>query len=177
MALYLKALHIIFVVTWFAGLFYIVRLFIYHTESQARPDSERKIVQEQFKIMERRLWYGITWPSAILTLITGYWMGYELFGFNFPAWLWAKLGAVAVLFAYHLYCGVIYNKLRKNIFGLSSRSLRMFNELATLLLVSIVFLVVLKNGMDVLAGISGFVLLALLLFAAIKFYGRSRTGK
>jgi len=69
---YIKALHIIFVVTWFAGLFYIVRLFIYFAEAQEKPEPERSILQNQFRIMQKRLWYGITWPSAILTLIFGF---------------------------------------------------------------------------------------------------------
>jgi len=68
---YLKALHIIFIVTWFAGLFYIVRLFIYHTEAQDEEEVARIILQKQYKIMSKRLWYGITWPSAILTAILG----------------------------------------------------------------------------------------------------------
>ncbi|MDR9488704.1 CopD family protein, partial [Salibacter sp.] len=71
--LYIKALHIIFVVTWFAGLFYIVRLFIYHTEAEQRSEPEKSILQSQFRLMEKRLWYGITWPSAVLTMIFGIW--------------------------------------------------------------------------------------------------------
>ena len=70
---YLKALHIIFVVTWFAGLFYIVRLFIYHSEAESKPEPERSILQKQYKLMEKRLWYGITWPSMILTITFGSW--------------------------------------------------------------------------------------------------------
>ena len=70
---YVLSLHIIFIVTWFAGLFYIVRLFIYHTEAEAKPEPEKSILQNQYKIMEKRLWYGITWPSLVLTLIFGPW--------------------------------------------------------------------------------------------------------
>ena len=71
MYIYLKALHIIFIVTWFAGMFYIVRLFIYNTEAAGKAEPERGILQGQFSVMIRRLWFGITWPSAILTLILG----------------------------------------------------------------------------------------------------------
>ena len=90
----LKALHLIFVITWFAGLFYIVRLFIYHVEA------EREVLQEQFKIMERRLWYGITWPSAILTLILGPVLMFGYYGTitHLPPWLIIKLGLVTLLF-------------------------------------------------------------------------------
>src|ERR1035441_1745460 len=70
--LYLKATHIVFVVTWFAGLFYIPRLFIYHTEAQEKPEPEKTILSNQFKIMTKRLWYGITWPSMVLTYILGF---------------------------------------------------------------------------------------------------------
>ena len=70
----IKALHIIFVVTWFAGLFYIVRLFIYQREAQDKPERERAVLTEQFKLMSKRLWLGITWPSAIITSILGPWL-------------------------------------------------------------------------------------------------------
>ncbi|HVF96269.1 MAG TPA: CopD family protein, partial [Flavisolibacter sp.] len=68
---YLKALHIIFIVTWFAGMFYIVRLFIYNTEAAEKPEPEKSILQKQFSIMSKRLWFGITWPSAVMTLVFG----------------------------------------------------------------------------------------------------------
>ena len=93
MYFYIKALHIIFIVTWFSGMFYIVRLFIYNTEAQKKEAVEKKILTEQFTIMIRRLWLGITWPSAILTIILGGWTAY-LFG-DIPTWLWIKLGLVA----------------------------------------------------------------------------------
>src|SRR4051812_23540048 len=96
---YVKALHIIFVVTWFSGLFYIVRLFIYNREAVDKPDPERGILQRQFSIMIRRLWLGITWPSAILTLIFGLWM-LQLYG-AIPPWLVWKLVFVGALYLYH----------------------------------------------------------------------------
>ena len=76
MYFYVKALHIIFVVTWFSGLFYIVRLFIYSAEAHLKPEPERTILLRQFGQMQHRLWYIITWPSAILTLVLGTWMGF-----------------------------------------------------------------------------------------------------
>src|SRR5689334_6151534 len=96
---YVKALHIIFIVTWFSGLFYIVRLFIYNTEAAAKPEPEKSILQKQFGVMITRLWMGITWPSAILTLLFGSWMFY-LYG-SLPQWLILKLVFVAALYAYH----------------------------------------------------------------------------
>src|SRR5579863_7148349 len=99
MYLYIKALHIIFIVTWFSGLFYIVRLFIYNTEANEKSEPEKSILQKQFSIMIRRLWLGITWPSAILTLILGPTVLYR-FGYwdNMPAWLWLKLVFVLGLY-------------------------------------------------------------------------------
>ena len=96
---YIKAFHIIFIVTWFAGMFYIVRLFIYNTEAAEKEGIEREILVKQFSIMIKRLWLGITWPSAILTVIFGGWIAY-IFG-SIPSWLWVKLGFVAGLYAYH----------------------------------------------------------------------------
>ena len=78
--LYLKALHIIFVITWFSGLFYIVRLFVYHAEANEMPDTEKHVLIKHFKVAEKRLWYGITWPSAILTWIFGIWLMVSMFG-------------------------------------------------------------------------------------------------
>src|SRR5215217_2199937 len=99
---YLKALHIIFIVTWFSGMFYIVRLFIYNTEANEKPEPERSILQRQFTIMIKRLWLGITWPSAIITLILGPTLWYQLLHFNLVSWLTVKLCFVAGLYAYQL---------------------------------------------------------------------------
>ena len=100
MYFYVKALHIIFIATWFAGMFYIVRLFIYNTEAAEKEGIEREILVKQFSIMIKRLWLGITWPSAILTIIFGGWIAY-IFG-SIPSWLWVKLGFVAGLYAVFL---------------------------------------------------------------------------
>jgi len=96
--LYVKALHIIFIVTWFAGLFYMPRFFIYNTEAGERTEVEKNILRVQFGIMMKRLWYGITWPSAILTLVFGGWMWYLLD--SLPQWLLIKLCFVMVLYLY-----------------------------------------------------------------------------
>src|SRR5690349_570746 len=100
---YILALHIIFIVTWFAGLFYIVRLFIYHVEADQKAEPERNILIKQFQVMQRRLWYGITWPSAVLTFIFGpiLWLGYFP-QYTFQAFFILKLCFVAGLALYHL---------------------------------------------------------------------------
>lgn len=151
---YVKSLHIIFVVTWFAGLFYIVRLFIYFTEAADKPEPDKTILQNQLKLMEKRLWYGITWPSAILTLIFGSWMAY-LYG-SLPGWLLVKLGFVLGLFVYHWYCHRIYKQHAKGLVKQTPTQLRIWNEVATLFLVSIVFFSGIKKQCWFFMGGSGF---------------------
>lgn len=172
--LYLKALHIIFVVTWFAGLFYIVRLFIYHSEAESKTEPERSILQQQYKIMERRLWYGITWPSMVLTYIFGFWLAYSMFGIKFPAWLLLKFSVVFGLTLYHLQCGAMHGKFQKGIVKYSSFKLRLWNEVATLFLIAIIFIVVLKGQGSWWWGVIGLVIFAALLMLAINVYKRRR---
>lgn len=165
---YVKALHIIFIVTWFAGMFYIVRLFIYNTEANEKPEPEKTILTKQFSIMIKRLWLGITWPSAILTLIFGIWMAI-LFG-SIPLWLWVKLGFVAGLYAYHFTLQKIYRDEMKGIFKYSSNQLRIWNEVATIFLIAIIMIVSVKSAMSWVYGLAGLILFAILLMSAIKIY-------
>jgi protoporphyrinogen IX oxidase len=168
MYLYIKALHIIFIVTWFAGMFYMPRLFIYNTEAAERPQPERNILQKQFSTMMRRLWLGITWPSAALTLIFGPWIWY-LMG-SFPQWLLIKLGFVIGLYAYHLTLHIIYKQQMKGVFKYSSQQLRIWNEVATIFLVAIVMLAVVKQNISVVWGIVGLIAFVIFLMSAIKIY-------
>jgi putative membrane protein len=161
------------VVTWFAGLFYIVRLFIYFAEAAEKPEPEKSILQKQLKLMEKRLWYGITWPSAVLTLIFGSWM-LHLYG-SVPPWLMVKIGFVLGLFLYHFSCHRIFKQHQRDEVKYTPTQLRIWNEVATLFLVSIVFLVVLKNSVDFLWGILGLVLFAAMLMLAIRIYKKLRT--
>lgn len=169
---YIKALHIIFIVTWFSGLFYIVRLFIYNREAQDKQEPERSILSNQFNIMIKRLWFGITWPSAVLTLIFGSTMWY-LFG-SLPVWLMIKLCFVIGLFAYHLSLHSIYKQQAKGIFKHSSQQLRIWNEVATIFLVAIVMLVVVKQAMSWLWGLIGLIGFVVILMSAIKIYKNIR---
>jgi len=168
MYLYIKALHIIFIVTWFAGMFYMPRLFIYNTEAAERPQPERNILQKQFSMMMRRLWLGITWPSAALTLIFGPWIWY-LMG-SFPQWLLIKLGFVIGLYAYHVTLHIVYRQQMKGVFKYSSQQLRIWNEVATIFLVAIVMLAVVKQNISVVWGIVGLIAFVILLMSAIKIY-------
>ena len=168
MYFYVKALHIIFIVTWFSGMFYLVRLFIYNTEAQEKGEPEKEILTRQFSIMIRRLWLGITWPSAILTLIFGVWLATY---FNpIPQWLWIKLAFVLLLYAYHFTLAKIFADEMKGIFLYSSGKLRIWNEVATIMLVAIVMLVTVKSAMSWAWGIIGLLLFAVILMSAIKIY-------
>lgn len=134
--LWIKSLHIIFMVTWFAGLFYLPRLFVYHAMTDDRVSIER------FKVMERKLYYGIATPGGILTLMFGtwLWLGYGFTG----GWLHAKLALVVVLVGYHVWCGRLVRRFRDDANTRGHVFYRWFNEFPVLLLVAIVILVVVK---------------------------------
>lgn len=172
MYLYVKAIHIIFIVTWFAGLFYMPRLLIYTVEATENKSSENQILIDQLKLMQRRLWYGITWPSAILTLVFGSWMLY-MFG-SFPNWLITKLLFVVGLYLYQFLTHFIFKQQQQGVFKYSSMQLRIWNEVATLFLVAIVFLVVVKDGLVWTQALGGLFAFILVLLAAIKIYKKVR---
>jgi protoporphyrinogen IX oxidase len=173
--LYILALHIIFVVTWFAGLFYTVRLFIYHVEADKKPEPDRSILIRQFQIMQRRLWYGITWPSAILTFIFGPWLWLVYFRhYTFEAFFLLKLCFVFGLAIYHLQCHVMFRQLQNNVIRYSSIKLRIWNEVASIFLVLIVFVIVLKQNNDYVWIALGSILLATALYIGILVYRKSR---
>lgn len=134
--LWLKWLHIVFMVTWFAGLFYLPRLFVYHAMSEDNAGRER------FKIMERKLYYGIMAPGAILTLVFGVWLwlGHGPWG----AWVHAKLALAMVLVAYHLYCGRLLKDFALDRNTKSHVWFRWFNEFPVLILFAAVWLVLFK---------------------------------
>ena len=168
-----KALHIIGFVCWFAGLFYVVRLFIYRVEAQERPAAERDVLEAQLKIMTRRLWFGITWPSLIATIGFGSWLLSQYGMWSMP-WVHIKLTLVGLLTVYHLVTHRIYRQLKEGTCQWSSGRLRLWNEVATLLLVAIVFVAVFKQGLDALWGTVGFFGFAILLMIGIKTYGKIR---
>lgn len=134
--LWVKSLHVVFMVTWFAGLFYLPRLFVYHSTAQDEVSIER------FKIMERKLFYGIMTPGAILTLAFGLWLwlGYGISG----GWMHAKLALVALLIAYHLYCGKLVRDFKHDRNRRGHVYYRWFNELPVVILFAVVILVIVK---------------------------------
>ena len=177
---YLKALHIIFVVTWFAGLFYIVRLFIYFVEAKEEEEETKAILQKQYQLMSKRLWYGITWPSAILTAIFATWLLVftpEGRVWLLMPWMHIKLTFVLALYVYHLMCHRMFVKLQQNKLSYSSFKLRIWNEVATVLLFAIVFLVVLKTAISWVWGVVGIILFGVLLMLAINIYKKIREKK
>jgi putative membrane protein len=166
----IKALHIIFMVSWFAGLFYIVRLFIYHVEANGKEDPEKSILTKQFSIMERRLWWIIATPAMVLTVIFGVLMLVANSSLLSLFYIHLKLGFVVLLLVYHFICQKIYFDLRANRFFWGSGALRVWNEVATLMLVIIVFIIVLKDSLNWVYATIGFFAVALLLMLAIKMY-------
>ncbi|MGX5688176.1 CopD family protein [Arcticibacter tournemirensis] len=177
MYLYIKAIHIIFVVCWMAGLFYIVRIFIYHIEAREREEDVQKILFPQFALMASRLWNIITVPAMILTVLAGIAMLY-LNPYLFQAdWMLVKLGFVVGLLIYHFVCQHVMIQLRNGIFSWTSTQLRIWNEVATILLVAIVFVVVLKNALNWIYGIIGLFLFIFIIMMGIKIYKYYRLKK
>ena len=143
--LYLKVFHIIGVIVWFAGLFYLGRLFVYHREVDDRPEPECTTLKSQFSLMERRLYYGIAWPGLCISLVFGIAL---IIASGFPCWLHAKLAFAAVLVVYHLWCGHLRKLLLKENCSWNGTKFRLFNEIPTMLLFSIVFIVVFKSAIS-----------------------------
>ncbi len=168
--LYVLAVHIIFVVSWMAGLFYSVRLFIYHTEANDRPELEKNILQREYEKITRRLWNIITVPAMVLTIAAGTAMIVINPTLLSQPWLHVKLAFVILLLVYHFICQRIMNQLKNGIFKLSSFQLRLWNELATVILVAIVFTVILKSTVDWLYGLIGLLLFSAVIMSAVKWY-------
>jgi len=175
--LYIKSLHIIFITTWFAGLFYIIRLFIYYKEAEEKPELEKSILLKQYKLMIKRLWYIITWPSAVLATIFAVWLLILQPGWLQQNWMLIKLGFVAALFLYHWSCQILYNQIEKGHLNYSSFALRIWNEVATIILFSCVFLVVLKTSFGWIFGVLGIVGVSILLMLGVKLYKNIRAKK
>lgn len=172
--LYAKAVHIIFVITWMAGLFYMVRLFIYHTEVKQKPEKEYHILHRQFMIMESKLWWIITTPSMYLAVLAGLTMLYLAPGLLKAGWMHVKLVFVLGLVVYHFICQRIMFRLREEASRWTSLRLRLWNELATVILFAIVFAVVLKSAVNWIYGVVGLLVLASMLMIAVKWYKKVR---
>ena len=172
---YIKSLHLIFVITWFAGLFYIPRIFIYHIEASKKATPEKEILGTQLKLMAKRLWFIITWPSAILAILFGSWLLLLAPYWLEQSWMHAKLGFVVLLIMYHIKTHLIFKQLQKDQIKYTSNFMRIWNEGATLLLFAVVFLVLLKSTLNMAYGMLALVGLAVLLMLGIKLYKRTRS--
>ena len=177
MYLYVKSIHIIFVVSWMAGLFYIVRLFIYHVEANERPEQEKIVLQRQFELMQAKLWNIITTPAMVLTILAGLYMFYLNPALLQMDWMRVKLAFVAGLLIYHFICQRIIYQQKKGISTWTSTQLRFWNELATVFLVAIVFTVVLKTAIDWLYGLAGLIAFIIVIMSAVKIYKYYRLKK
>ncbi|HTF03353.1 MAG TPA: CopD family protein [Bacteroidia bacterium] len=171
---YVKALHLIFMVSWFAALFYMPRLLIYHVEAQKKDTYERGILSDQFKIMQKRLWMFIGWPAMTLTWIFGLWTSWYMAKDYLEAWFILKLIFVFALSLYHLQTHMVFKKQQNDNFPWTSFRLRLWNEVATVLLFIIIFLVVLKQNSGWVYGTLGVIMFGVALFAAVLIYKRNR---
>ncbi|WP_298555799.1 CopD family protein [uncultured Algibacter sp.] len=171
---YLKAFHLIFVITWFAGLFYIPRLFVYQIEAFHKPSPDKEILGKQLKLMAKRLWFIITWPSAILALI----FGLSLFYINptlfYMPWMQVKLGFIILLFIYHLKTHHYYKQLQNDVVKKTSSFMRIWNEGATFILFAVIFLVILKSAINWIWGVIGIFVLGILIMLGFKLYKNFR---
>lgn len=172
---YIKSLHLIFVITWFAGLFYIPRLFVYQIEAFHKSAPEKEILGKQLKLMAKRLWTIITWPSAILAISFAVWLIILVPSWLEQSWMHVKLGFVIVLILYHIQTHNYYKQLQKDIVKKSSNFMRLWNEGATFILFAVVFLVILKNALSWIFGVIGIVVLGVLLMLGFKVYKRIRS--
>lgn len=174
---YIKSLHLIFIITWFAGLFYIVRLFVYQIEAFQKPSPEKDILGKQLKIMASRLWNIITWPSMILALLFGTWLILINPEFLYLPWMQVKLAFVLILVIYQFKCHQIFKQLQNDVVKHSSNYMRLFNEVPTLILFAVVFLVILQSAVNWIYGTIGIFVFAIMLMMGYKLYKRIRENR
>jgi putative membrane protein len=171
---YFLAIHIVFVISWMAGLFYILSLFIYHTEANDKPEPEKSILQKQFVKMEATLWKIIATPAMIISVLAGASM-LTLHPFLLQMdWMLVKLAFVIGLLVYHFICQNIVKQLKNNQYKLTSFQLRLWRELATIFMIAIVFVVILKNAINWIYGLIGIMGVAMAIMIAVKLYKNYR---
>ena len=172
---YIKSLHLIFVITWFAGLFYIPRLFVYQIEAFHKPSPDKEILGNQLKLMAKRLWNIITWPSAILATLFAVWLLILMPSWLQQPWMHVKLGFVVLLIIYHLKTHQFYKQLQRDEVNKTSNFMRLWNEGATFILFAVVFLVILKSAFNWIFGVIGIFVLGLLIMLGFKIYKNIRS--
>ncbi|WP_179353453.1 CopD family protein [Winogradskyella vidalii] len=172
---YIKSFHLIFVITWFAGLFYIPRLFVYQIEAFDKPSPEKEILGTQLKLMAKRLWYIITWPSAILATLFAVWLMILMPSWFHQGWMHVKLLFVLLLFIYHYKTHVYFKQLQNDEVNITSSFMRIWNEGATFILFAVVFLVILKSALNWIFGVLGLIVLGVLIMLGFKLYKNIRS--
>ena len=171
---YIKALHLIFVITWFAGLFYIPRLFVYQIEAFYKPSPDKEILGKQLKLMAKRLWYIIAWPSAVLATVFAIWLLVLMPSWLEQGWMHVKLAFVLLLYIYHYQNHRFYRQLQNDEVKVTSNFMRIWNEGATFILFAVVFLVILKSTINWIFGVIGIVVLGVLLMLGFRLYRNIR---
>lgn len=169
-----KSLHLIFMVSWFAALFYMPRLLIYFVESNDKEATVQQILKKQYALMQRKLWYIIGWPAMLLTITFGVWMLVLRPIYLQEMWMLVKLSFVVALIFYHLFTHLFYRKQNNEKLSLGSFKLRLWNEVATVLLIAIMFTVVFKDGMSWIYGVIGILGIAVILTFAVRRYKKWR---
>ncbi|MFZ4665770.1 MAG: protoporphyrinogen oxidase HemJ [Prochlorotrichaceae cyanobacterium] len=169
-----KAFHIIGVVVWFAGLFYLVRLFIYHVEANDQPEPAQSILKQQYLLMEKRLYNIITTPGMIVTVAMAIGLLTVEPEVLHQPWMHTKFGVVGLLLIYHFYCGRVLKQLENGTCGWSSQQLRVMNELPTVFLLVTVLLVVFKESLPTNGTVWVIAASVLLMAVGIQFYARKR---
>lgn len=172
---YIKSLHLIFVVTWFAGLFYIPRLFVYQIEAFHKPSPDKEILGKQLKLMAKRLWFIIAWPSAVLATLFAIWLLILVPSWLEQGWMHVKLAFVVLLFLYHYKTHIYYKQLQNDIVKVSPNYMRIWNEGATFILFAVVFLVILKSSINWIFGVIGIIVLGILLMLGFRLYKNIRS--
>jgi len=162
-------------VCWFAGLFYVVRLFIYHKEAQKKADNVKEILQSQYALMSKRLLSIITWPSAFLTTFFGVSMLIDNQILLEQSWMHIKISFILLLWLYTSSCQIILNQIKIGQIKTTEIKLRIWNEIATLIMFAIIFVAVLKNSISWIYATLSFVGLAVLLMISIKLYKKYKT--
>jgi putative membrane protein len=172
---YIKSLHLIFVITWFAGLFYIPRLFVYQIEAFHKPSPDKEILGKQLKLMAKRLWFIIAWPSVVLATLFAIWLLILVPSWLEQGWMHVKLAFVVLLFLYHYKTHIYYKQLQNDIVKVSSNYMRIWNEGATFILFAVVFLVILKSSINWIFGVIGIIVLGILLMLGFRLYKNIRS--
>jgi protoporphyrinogen IX oxidase len=169
-----KAFHLIGIVVWFAGLFYMVRLFVYHAEANQEPEPAQSILKKQYEIMEKRLYHIITMPGMVVTVVMAIGLLTTEPEILKERWIHIKLAFVAALLVYHFYCGRIMRRLAKGECNWSGQQFRALNEAPTILLVAIVLLAVFKNNLPTDITVWGIAAMVVVMVATIQLYAKKR---